>query len=105
MMYIWLKKGIEEQLELLKEKGVLGKKLQVKTERDTGKNYLEVYFELDPLPDVIPEEIVERVTMVDYIYNSRAFRPEGIYRHKGAELVICNKEEDWLFRGISGVSH
>ena len=86
-MYIWLKEKGEKELKALQQKGVLGKNFRVDTNDDTGKKYLSIYEEeLDPLLGIIPEEIVERVTMKEKIY--RNFRPEGIYHHEGAELVV-----------------
>lgn len=86
-MYIWLKKGAEKRLEELQQKGFLGKELKPETHRGTGRKYLRVYEELDPLPDAIPEEeLVECVTTKERIH--RNFRPEGVYRHEGAELTV-----------------
>ncbi len=91
-MYIWLKKGVEEQLATLKEQGLLGD-VRVETHRDSGKKYVTVYEDvLDPVSDVnFPEELIERVTLKDEIH--RGFRVEGIYRHEGATLMVKTRSK------------
>ena len=85
-MYLWLKEDGAEGLEALKEKGLLGWDFRPETHRGTGKKFLGVYEDLDPILEVVPEEIVGRVTMKEQIY--RNFRSEGVYRHEGAELTV-----------------
>jgi len=58
-----------------------------KLSEENGMRYIGIPFpDMTPLPD-IPEELVECVTrMKNEIYHG--LRREGIYRHKGAQLVV-----------------
>lgn len=86
-MYIWLKNGAEEQLATLKEHGLLGD-IKVETHRNSGKKYIMIYEDaIDPTADInIPDKFIRKVTLKDKIY--RGFCIEGIYRHKGATLMV-----------------
>ncbi|MDP2930693.1 MAG: hypothetical protein Q8N56_03770 [bacterium] len=90
MLYFWFKKGAEEGIKALRQQGLLGEKLEVKTDGDSGRKYISVYEDpSNPASEIpsIPEELIEKVTIKDYhIY--QGFRTEGIYRHEGAVLML-----------------
>ena len=51
-MYLWLKQGAEEQLQVLKEQGLVGD-LRVETDRTSGKKYINTYTEVsDPTSEI-----------------------------------------------------
>ncbi len=51
-MYLWLKQGAEEQLQALKEQGLVGD-LRVQTDRTSGKKYISTYTEIsDPTSEI-----------------------------------------------------
>lgn len=91
-MFIWLKKGAEENLVALKEQEILWD-VKVETDRGTGKRYIHVYEDVfDPATEIpdIPTDLIERVTLKDVIY--RGLRTEGVY-HCGVGTVMVVKTE------------
>ena len=87
-MYIWLRLGAEKKLMAARKLGV-AENIKVEIDRPTGKKYVEVhgdvFFPTTEIP-YISSDLIERVTFKDVIW--RGLKTEGIYRHRGAELVV-----------------
>ena len=94
MFRIWLKDEAKEAARELKKPPAKSGKVFVKEwginvryDRDVGRWYID-WTEPSPFPTV-PEDLVEAVTVIETI--TRNFRPEGIYRWEGVELIVRNR--------------
>jgi hypothetical protein len=89
LLYFWIKKGAEKLFQDMQDQGLLGKGL--KAELDPSSNRYRISFWGDPMNPAIvlptiPDEIVEKVTMLDEaIY--QGFVPDGKYYYKNAVLM------------------
>ena len=109
-MYLWLKQGAEEQLQVLKEQGLVGD-LRVETDRTPGKKYINTYTEVsDPTSEIAEAlgDLTEKVTAKDHIVCG--LRADGVYRHNGATLTVKtgmyyqDSREVWQLVSVSGPS-
>jgi len=82
-MYIWLREEVD-----------IPKGINPEIHQASGKKYVSIKCDLMDVTitlPTIPDSSIERVTAKDVIEQYRGFRQEGIYRYKGAVLVVKTK--------------
>lgn len=102
---IWLKpgQGILDVIESDKNAGKLPKYIRVETHKGTDEKYIISYVvPCDPTNKfpTIPAQYYDRVTFWQEIHTN--FRAEGVYRHKGAEMLLTNKTKYPAIRSTVG---